>query len=324
MATESPIVRPRKGRRRLNYTNELDEEVPHEANHWTEAKWKAALAVFLRFIDDGFCLSKVNYENSLGFEVNGQSYRIKHAVQAQNIFRHLVRNAEDLGMVVNSSKTAMMCVSAAMDYKADAFILDADQNRIGCTDTIKALGLRFSSSLDMEAQVRHVVKTVRMRYWTLRNLKRNGLSTDELVQVYKTTIRPVTEYGCVVYHPSLTDEQDERLERLQDHALKCIYGSELSARRLRGLSELVTLRERREEVVLKFANKCANDPAFDHWFPRRQAVRSTRNADTYLEERARCERLRNSALHYFRRILNGKEGKSYGSRNREYREETIR
>ena len=204
MATESPIVRPRKGRTRLNYTNELDEEVPHEANHWTEAKWKAALAVFLRFIDDGFCLSKVNYENSLGFELNGQSYRIKHAVQAQNIFRHLVRNAEDLGMVVNSSKTAMMCVSAAMDYKADAFILDADQNRIGCTDTIKALGLRFSSSLDMEAQVRHVVKTVRMRYWTLRNLKRNGLSTDELVQVYKTTIRPVTEYGCVVYHPSLT------------------------------------------------------------------------------------------------------------------------
>ena len=59
---ESPIVavRPKKGRKRLNYTNELLEELPEEPNHWTEARWKMALALLLRFIDDGFCLSKVN------------------------------------------------------------------------------------------------------------------------------------------------------------------------------------------------------------------------------------------------------------------------
>ena len=226
-------------------------------------------------------------------------------------------------MVVNTNKTAMMCISGALDYKADAYILDADQNRVGCTDSIKALGIRFSTTLDMEAQVQHVTKAVRMRYWTLRNLKKNGFNTEELVQVYKTMIRPVADYGCVVYHSSLTDDQDERLERLQDHALKCIYGTELSARRLRGLAGVGTLRERREEMVLKFATKCANDPAFDHWFPRRQTARKTRNADTYLEERARCDRLRNSPLHYFRRVLNGKVGKTYGSRNREYREDVI-
>ena len=74
---------------------------------------------------------------------------------------------------------------------------------------------------------------------------------------------------------------------------------------------------------MKFASKCANDPAFDHWFPRRVVNRVTRNksAEVYLEEKARCERLKNSPIHYFRRILNGKEGKIYGSRNKEYREE---
>ena len=175
----------------------------------------------------------------------------------------------------------------------------------------------------MEAHVAHIIKAMRSRYWTIRNLKTNGFNTEELLHVYKTMLRPVVEYGCVVFHSSLTDEQDERIERLQDHALKCIYGMELSARRLRGLSGLPTLRERREQIVSKFAHKCANDPAFEHWFPRRSTGRITRNADTYLEEKARCERLKNSPLYYFRRILNGKVGKTYGSRNKENREETM-
>ena len=239
----SPIVRPPKRRgKRLDYTNELEEIVPHEPNHWTEARWEAALAVFLRFIDDGFCLSMVNFENSIGFNINGRLQRIKYAVQAQNIFQHVVRRAEDIGMVVNASKTAMICMSGALEYDADAYLLDADQNRIGCNGTIKALGVRFSNKLNMEEQVSYIVKAMRSRYWTLRNLRLNGFNTAELVQVYKTVIRPVAEYGCVVFHSSLTDEQDERLERLQDHALKCIFGPEQSARKLRGLAGIETLR----------------------------------------------------------------------------------
>ena len=321
---ESPIVRPpRRKSKRLNFTEELAVDVPEEPNHWTEARWKAAVALFLRFIDDGFCLSKVNFENSLGFSINGQKYRIKHAVQAQNVFRHVVRRAEDLGMVVNAAKTAMICVSGATDFQADAFILDDDQRRIGCTNSIKELGIRFSNRLDMEDHVKYIAKAMRSRYWTLRNLKLNGFNNEELVHVYKTMLRPVAEYGCPVYHSSLTDDQDERLERLQDHALKCIFGTELLARRLRGKAGLTTLRERREEFVKKFALKCARDPAFDHWFPRRNTGRATRNTDVYLEERARCERLKNSPIHYFRRILNGKEGKTHGTRNKEYREDVL-
>ena len=298
--------------------------MPHEPNHWTEAKWKAALAVFLRFIDDGFCLSRINFENSVGFTVNGTNFRVKHAIQAQNVFRHIVRNAESLGMVVNSSKTTMMCISGA-EYQADAYMINADQERIYCTTSIKALGMRFSNRLDMEDHVKYIIKTVRSRYWTRRNLKANGFTNDELVQVFKTILRPVVEYACPVYHLSLTDEQDEGIERLQDHALKCIYGTELSARRLRGIAGLPTLRERREEIVKKFAHKCTNDPAFDHWFPRRVVSRNTRNGgnEPFLEERARCDRLKNSPLFYFRRILNGKEGKKYGTRNKQYREDTV-
>ena len=65
-------------------------------------------------------------------------------------------------------------------------------------------------------------------------------------------IRPVAEYGCVAYHSSITDKQDEELERLQSHALKCIYGTDQSARQLRERANIQTLRVRREELCDKF------------------------------------------------------------------------
>ena len=85
------------------------------------------------------------------------------------------------------------------------------------------------------------------------------------------------------------------------------------------------MRERREEIVAKFAAKCAGDPAFAHWFPLKETRSSNRNKnkEIYLEEKARCERMKNSPLFYFRRILNGKVGKTYGQRNKSYREDIV-
>ena len=138
---------------------------------------------------------------------------------------------------------------------------------------------------------------------------------------YKTMIRPVADYACVVYHSSLTDEQDELLDRLQNHALMCIYGP-MSGRRLREASGLPTLRERRESLCDKFALKLSTNPLFAHWFPLKDTRASTRRSvrqEVFKEEKARCERLMNSPLYYFRRRLNGKEGRSYWKRNEEYR-----
>ena len=207
-----------------------------EINARKEAKWVQILANLLRYIDDGLGMSKV--KNSFGFEVNRVFHRIKHAVQAQNVFRHIVRAAED-----NAKKTSMICVSDSLSYSADAYILGADQERIGSQDSIKALGMQFSNRPTMDEQVKSITKKFRLRFWTLRNLKNSGFSSEELVKVYKTIIRPVAGYGAVVYHSSLTDEQDEALNRLQNHALKCIFGP-FPGRKLRELAGLTTLRSR--------------------------------------------------------------------------------
>ena len=72
----------------MNYTLERRQEVPHEAN---ESKGVAKPATLKRFIDDGFGLSKINFENSYGFRINGELHRVKHAVKSQKLFRHIVK-----------------------------------------------------------------------------------------------------------------------------------------------------------------------------------------------------------------------------------------
>ena len=153
----------------------------------------------------------------------------------------------------------------------------------------------------------------------LRHLRSLGFSEEELVRVYTCVIRPIADYCSPVYHSQLTDEQDELVERMQSQALKCIYGPRVSAATMRKRAGITTLRARRIEQVDKFAAKAASSDRFSRWFPLRSG-RATRGSDKYLETYARCSRLYNSPVYYMRRRLNGKEGKRYGLRNKEYRE----
>ena len=118
----------------------------------------------------------------------------------------------------------------------------------------------------------------------------------------------------------LTDKQDEQLERLQATALRYIYGYDLSYARMRELSGLKTLRQRRIEACDKFASACLASDRFKKWFPLNDQARRSRHTLQYKEEHARCDRLKNSTIFYLRRRLNGKPGKEYGQRYRHYRD----
>ena len=188
---------------------------------------------------------------------------------------------------------------------------------------MKVLGFTFGSTPTVRQHVMTIRKKFRQRFWTLFNLKKNGFTKEELVRVYKTCIRPVAEYLDVVYHSMLTDDMDEELDRLQNHALRIIFGPGKGGRTLRGLAGVETLRERRVAHCDKFAAKCAESSRYGDWFPLKRTRRSGRSGtcEKYAEKFARCERLRDSPLFFFRRRLNGKVGKEYGARYREYHED---
>ena len=102
----------------------------------------------------------------------------------------------------------------------------------------------------------------------------------------------------------LTGEQTEYIEKQQARALKNIFGNELSHRKLLEISELPTLKQRREEAFRKFAGKTARNPRFSQHFRIRKARSRATNKLNYVELPARTNRRYNSPYYYYRRILN--------------------
>ena len=245
--------------------------------------------------------------------------KMKHAVCTQNMFRRTMRNAEQIGMKANT-KNALLCISDALSFKAGAFFRAEDGMVLSSSEGLKLLGFCFNSRPNCDAHVEAMKKSFRGRYWMLIHMRQHHFTEEELVQAYKVIVRPIAEYCLVVYHSMITDQQDEAIERLQSAALLYIYGYGLPYANMREKSGIQTLRSRRIEACDKFATTCAASTRFNHWFPETKSTRRSRHALPYVEEFVRWDRLRNSPIYYMRRRLNGKQGKTYGRRNKQYRE----
>ena len=316
----------REVQRRLRYHSSDNESEPEETNTVNQAKWKRTPIDLLKYVDDNLSCDKINMDSADRTDIpDGPPHRDKHALQTQNLYRTVVRAAVNKGMAVNGSKTKILLVSDALSYVPRAHFYDSSGERLqnlASEDEMKCLGFHVSSRPSMKAHVAAMRKRFRQRYWVLRHLKSVGFSEEELVRVYTTVIRPIADYCSPVYHSQLTDEQDEEVERLQNMALKCIYGPRASARTMRSLAGISTLRARRIEQTDKFALKAAASDRFARWFPLRSARQTRGSGRTqYAETYARCDRLYNSPVFYMRRRLNGKTGKEYGLRYKEYRED---
>lgn len=117
--------------------------------------WQEEKLQTIKYVDDNTLQEKNNMENAdLDVETGG---RIKHAPRTQNIFRTIVHRAEESDMQIDPKKTTMLCISKAATYKARAFILDQNGERIDSVDTLKVLGFYFSSRHNMQAQVDAIV-----------------------------------------------------------------------------------------------------------------------------------------------------------------------
>ena len=79
----------------------------------------------------------------------------------------------------------------------------------------KILGVNISSDLKWNHHIAEVVKKARKRLFCLSQLKRAGLGPNELVQFYRTCIRPITEYACTVFHDGLPVYLSHELEAVQ-------------------------------------------------------------------------------------------------------------
>ena len=74
--------------------------IPDEPNPPTSAVWKPRPTSEFKYVDDSTLCTRINTENV--DVLDGK--KTKHAVQTENVFRRVVRNAEEIGMKINEEK----------------------------------------------------------------------------------------------------------------------------------------------------------------------------------------------------------------------------
>lgn len=256
-----------------------------------------------KYVDDNVILEKLNFDTVVS---DGRFVRNKWAVRTENLFKKVVHQAMEQGMKINCSKTKALLISELKSYLPKAFFKDHQGGEVAGGETMKILGVQFSTEPGMFAQVADIKRKFTARIWAIRHLGRLGMSKDNLLAVYKSTILPMHDYCSTVFNSTLTLTQSGQLERLQAMALKAIYGYDHSYRSLLSLSGIVPLKMRRDERGDRFAQRCLQNPRFSTWFPRHEPMRLTRNPLMFEEFKARTKRLFNSPLYHLRRRLNGK------------------
>jgi len=78
--------------------------------------------------------------------------------------------------------------------------------------TFKLLGVHVASDLKWTQHIDAITSKAALRLHFLKQLKRSGAGSDDLLYFYVTVIRTVLEYACPVWHSSLTATQTKALE----------------------------------------------------------------------------------------------------------------
>ena len=88
--------------------------------------------------------------------------------------------------------------------------------------SFKLLGVNVNTALRWNNHTDTINAKASKILYFLKQRRRTGLSSDHLLQYYKTVIRPVVEYAYPPWHSSTSGEKSRSLEAIQHRALPII------------------------------------------------------------------------------------------------------
>ena len=151
-----------------------------------------------------------------------------------------------------------------------------------------------------------MIKKATRTIWVIRRMKALGVQQSLLVDYWKSEGRVHLEYGCPVWHSSLTIAQSRSLDRAQRVAMAAITGRWEASHtlQLQNLA-LERLSIRRENICKRFAFHTATNSRHQDLFqPLTSNTRRGQSGTKYHEISTRTNFYHKSALPYLTRLLN--------------------
>ena len=133
-----------------------------------------------------------------------------------------------------------------------------------------------------------------------------SVPVDDLTHLYTLYVRSVLEFNCCVWNFNLTQAQENDIERVQKVACQIILQDSYSSYE-DALSDLnlMSLRERRQQLCLKFAKRCQMFEKSQDMFPLNDPnSHYTRSHEKFKVNFAETDRLKDSAIPQMQRLLN--------------------
>ena len=165
----------------------------------------------------------------------------------------------------------------------------------------------MDTSLSWDENCQMIIKKVNARMQLLRGVKSFGASSEEMVHLWIIFCRSVLEQSCVVWGTSLTQENKEDLERTQKTFTKLVLREKFEDyENALLLLNLDTLESRRQELILKFAQKGIKSRKLDDLFPENDKthIMKKRTTEKYRVNFANTDRYKNSSMITMQNMLN--------------------
>ena len=100
-----------------------------------------------------------------------------------------------------------------------------------------------------------------------------GASVADKKDIYILFVRSVLEQSCPVWHSGLTSENAADLERVQKSACKIILQDKyIDYKNALSILEIDNLVDRRQELCLKFAEKCLKNEKISDNFQKKKHI----------------------------------------------------
>jgi hypothetical protein len=143
--------------------------------------------------------------------------------QMQVATNQLVEWSRQNLMNINTKKTKEMMFGQILSNPLPQIAVN--NGTVERVSSFKLLGVIITNNLRWDEHITLICSKANKRLHYLKLLKRCSVSADDLLNYYKSVIRPTIEYACPVWQSGLTKEQCDRLESLQRRALQIISNS---------------------------------------------------------------------------------------------------
>ena len=250
------------------------------------------------YVDDTTLFGTVPMAGSVKHFTVGKSTAHFQELQIGESFDILSQRADDIGMKINAKKTQLLLVVPPNGFATTGDFVTQNGDTISSVDQLKLVGFTFGSTPNADAHVEVLADKYKKKKWMLHHLRDAGFRGETLFKLYCCYIRSILEYCTPVYHSLLSTGQELQLERLQRHAIRVCYGTEVPVEDVMAAQCIETLKARRERRCDKFIRKAATNTRFgNRWFKPRDGI------DKNLRVRRQVQEARASSLRRFKSPL---------------------